>query len=58
MREKGKRGFLERHGVVRNAIREDLLLFAILGISVFTLGLVVSAMTYTEATSKLIPFIY
>jgi len=38
-----KRGFLVRHGIVRNAIREDLLCFAIPALSVFTAGLVVSA---------------
>jgi protein-S-isoprenylcysteine O-methyltransferase Ste14 len=43
-RENGKRGFLVRHGIVRNAIREDLLCFAIPAISFFSLGLVVSAM--------------
>jgi len=68
-----KRGFLERHGVVRNAIREDLLFFGIPPLLVFTAGLVVSGrdgydgLTSTiwgmvknpeKSTSKLIPFIY
>ncbi len=38
-----KRGFLERHGIVRNAIREDLLYFALTAVLVFFAGLVVSA---------------
>jgi len=38
-----KRGFLARHGIVRNAIREDLLYFAIPAILVFFAGLVISA---------------
>jgi len=36
-----KRGFLARHGIVRNAIREDMLYFALPGLFVFTAGLVV-----------------
>jgi protein-S-isoprenylcysteine O-methyltransferase Ste14 len=36
-----KRGFLARHGIVRNAIREDMLYFALPGLLVFTAGLVV-----------------
>jgi protein-S-isoprenylcysteine O-methyltransferase Ste14 len=39
-----KRGFLAREGIVRNAIKEDVLYFAIPGLLVFTAGLVVSAM--------------
>ena len=38
-----RRGFLSRHGIVRNAIREDVRFFAIPALLVFTLGLVVSA---------------
>ena len=38
-----KRGFLTRHGIVRNAIREDVLYFAIPALLFFTAGLVVSA---------------
>ena len=38
-----RRGFLARHGIVRNAIREDLLFFALPAFMVFFLGLVVSA---------------
>ena len=34
-----KRGFLERHGIVRNAIRKDILYFAIPAILVFFVGL-------------------
>ncbi len=37
-----KRSFLSRHRIVRNAIREDLLYFAIPALLVFTAGLVVS----------------
>ena len=39
-----KRGFLERHGIVRNAIKEDVLYFAIPALLVFTAGLVVSSL--------------
>ncbi len=38
-----KRGFLSRHGIVRNAIREDVLFFALPAVLVFFVGLVVSA---------------
>jgi len=38
-----KRGFLSKHGIVRNAIREDVLFFAIPAVLVFFVGLVVSA---------------
>jgi protein-S-isoprenylcysteine O-methyltransferase Ste14 len=38
-----KRGFLSRHGIVRNAIREDMLFFAIPALFVFCAGLVLSA---------------
>jgi len=38
-----KRGFLARHGIVRNAIREDVLYFAIPAILVWSAGLVISA---------------
>ena len=38
-----KREFLLRHGIVRNAIREDLVQFAIPAFVVFLAGLVVSA---------------
>jgi protein-S-isoprenylcysteine O-methyltransferase Ste14 len=37
-----KQGFLKKHGIVRNAIKEDMLYFALPGILVFTAGLVVS----------------
>lgn len=36
-------GFLKRHGIVRNAIREDLLYFALPWILVMSAGLVLSA---------------
>ena len=36
------RGFLARHGIVRNAIRADMLYFAIPGLIVFIAGLIVS----------------
>jgi protein-S-isoprenylcysteine O-methyltransferase Ste14 len=39
-----KRGFLTRHGIERNAIRKDILQFAIPALLVFTAGLVVSAL--------------
>jgi len=38
-----KRGFLTRHQIVRNAIREDMLYFALPAVLVFTAGLVLSA---------------
>ncbi len=38
-----KNGFLERHGIVRNAIKEDVLFFAIPAIMVFFTGLVFCA---------------
>lgn len=38
-----KRGFLARHRIVRNAIREDMLHFALPAFFVFSAGLVVSA---------------
>jgi protein-S-isoprenylcysteine O-methyltransferase Ste14 len=34
-----KNGFLKRHGIVRNAIKEDILFFAIPGLIVFSIGL-------------------
>jgi protein-S-isoprenylcysteine O-methyltransferase Ste14 len=37
-----KRGFLERHGIVRNEIKKDILLFGIPALTVFFLGLIVS----------------
>jgi protein-S-isoprenylcysteine O-methyltransferase Ste14 len=37
-----KGGFLKRHGIVRNAIREDMLYFAIPALLVLTAGLAVS----------------
>ena len=37
-----KDGFLKRHRIVRNAIREDMLYFALPGLLVFTAGLVLS----------------
>ena len=37
------RGFLARHGIVRSAIREDVLFFGLPGFLVFVLGLIVSA---------------
>ena len=39
----GKRGFLARHGIVRNAIREDVLYFCTPAAFVLSAGLVVSA---------------
>ena len=38
-----KRGFLARHGIVRNAIREDVLYFAIPAVFVLFAGMGVSA---------------
>jgi hypothetical protein len=38
-----KRGFLEKHQIVRYAIRDDLLYFALPAFLVFIAGLVVSA---------------
>jgi uncharacterized membrane protein len=38
-----RRGFLARHGIVRNAIREDVLYFALPAFFVYSAGLVVSA---------------
>jgi protein-S-isoprenylcysteine O-methyltransferase Ste14 len=40
-----ERGFRARHGIVRDAIREDLLQFALPAIVVFTAGLVLSGTT-------------
>jgi protein-S-isoprenylcysteine O-methyltransferase Ste14 len=37
-----KRGFLERHGIVRNAIREDILYFALPAVFVLFAGMVIS----------------
>jgi len=37
-----KRGFLSKHGIVRNAIKKDILLFGIPAFTVFLLGLIVS----------------
>ena len=34
-----KSGFLKRHGIVRNAIRKDILYFALPGLTVFTIEL-------------------
>ena len=34
-----KRGFLARHGIVRNAVREDMLYFALPGLTVFIIEL-------------------
>ncbi len=38
-----KRGFLERHGIVRSSIREDIFLFGIPALLVFSTGVIVSA---------------
>ncbi len=38
-----RNGFLERHGIVRNAIRKDILYFALPGITVFTIELLFCA---------------
>ncbi len=38
----GKRGFLEKSGIVRNEIKKDILLFGIPALTVFFLGLIVS----------------
>ena len=43
-----KDGFLKRHGIVRNAIKEDLLYFAIPAILVFSAGLIVSALNWRD----------
>ena len=37
-----KRGYLSKHGIVRNAIKKDILLFGIPALTVFFLGLIVS----------------
>ena len=37
-----KRGYLSRHGIVRNAIKKDILIFGIPALTVFSLGLIVS----------------
>jgi len=37
-------GFLKRHGIVRNSIKDDLICFALPALIVFTLGLVFCAM--------------
>jgi len=37
-----KRGYLSRHGIVRNAIKKDILFFGIPALTVFCLGLIVS----------------
>jgi protein-S-isoprenylcysteine O-methyltransferase Ste14 len=37
-----KRGFLARHGVVRNAVKADLITFALPALLVFVFGLIVS----------------
>jgi protein-S-isoprenylcysteine O-methyltransferase Ste14 len=41
-----KDGFLKRHGIVRNAIKKDLLYFAIPALLVFSAGLIVSALNW------------
>jgi len=38
-----KRGYLSRHGIVRNAVKKDILFFGIPAFTVFLLGLIVSA---------------
>ena len=38
-----RRGFLARHGIVRSAMREDILYFGLPAFVVFVLGLIVSA---------------
>jgi protein-S-isoprenylcysteine O-methyltransferase Ste14 len=50
-----KRGFFSRHGIVRNAIREDMLFFAIPAVLVFFAGLVVSA---RDGYEGLLPIIW
>ncbi len=37
-----KRGYLSRHGIVRNEIKKDILIFGIPAFTVFLLGLIVS----------------
>jgi protein-S-isoprenylcysteine O-methyltransferase Ste14 len=37
-----KRGYLSKHGIVRNAIKKDILFFGIPAFTVFLLGLIVS----------------
>ncbi len=37
-----KRGYLSRHGIVRNEIKKDILIFGIPAFTVFSLGLIVS----------------
>ena len=38
-----KRGYLERHGIVRNAIRKDIIQFAIPALTIFTIELIFCA---------------
>lgn len=53
-----KRGYLKRHRIVRNAIKEDLLYFAIPAILIFTAGLVVSAWDgYEGLVSKILELV-
>lgn len=49
------RGFLARHGIVRNAIREDLLQFGLPAIMVFAAGLVVSGRDGLDRLAKTLP---
>ncbi len=42
-------GFLKRHGIVRNAIKKDLLFFGIPAITVFSIGLAFCASAGTKA---------
>lgn len=44
-----KDGFLKRHGIVRHAIREDIIYFAIPAFTVFLIGLVFCAIAGSEA---------
>jgi protein-S-isoprenylcysteine O-methyltransferase Ste14 len=54
-----KRGFLKKHGIVRNAIKEDMLYFAIPALLVFTAGLVVSSLDgYGGLMNKLWALVY
>lgn len=51
-----KRGFLKRHGIVRNAIRDDMLYFALPGLLVLTAGLAVSAWGLVRRQGNLFMF--
>ena len=51
-----KRGFLARHGIVRNAIREDILQFAIPAIIIFFIELIFCAYSLVKQLQNLSMF--